>query len=299
MELRHLRYFIAVAETGSLTVAAEQRLNTSQPSLSRQIRDLEEQIGTNLFIRNSQGVIMTDAGKAFIDHARRALLQVDAAVDAARRAVPSSKQRFALGFLTGEEMTWLPECMHILRAELPNVDVSVTSDYSIDLAAQIAHGTLDLAFCRVEPTFDLAYRVIDKEPLVVLLPSDHRLTAQDVIAPQELVDESFLAMGNKAKVLRSVIDGYLERSGVVLKAAQSVNNPAMVMSLIASTRGVTLIPGFVKALMPWSVDSRPLAGEVPTIDLSIAYNKTNTSPILTFFLDKVTEMIVRKSQSIV
>src|SRR5882757_7549541 len=117
MELRHLRYFIAVAETGSLTVAAEKRLHTSQPSLSRQIKDLEYQVGIELLRRSARGVELTDAGKAFIDHARLALGQVDAAVEAARRTAKPSKQRFALGFLTGQEMSWLPSAMDILSRQ--------------------------------------------------------------------------------------------------------------------------------------------------------------------------------------
>src|ERR1700751_1346167 len=128
MELRHLRYFIAVAETGSLTEAAERRLHTSQPSLSRQIRDFEDQGGGEVASRSARGVELTPAGKAFIDHARLALTQVEAAVEAARRAGQPAKQRFALGFLTGQEMTWLPEAMHILRGEWPNIDVTVSSD---------------------------------------------------------------------------------------------------------------------------------------------------------------------------
>jgi LysR family hca operon transcriptional activator len=94
MELRHLRYFIAVAETGSLTTAAEQRLHTSQPSLSRQIRDLEDQVGTPLLSRSARGVELTPAGKAFLDHARLAMTQVDAAVEAARRAARNLRWDF-------------------------------------------------------------------------------------------------------------------------------------------------------------------------------------------------------------
>ena len=295
MELRHLRYFIAVAETGSLTEAAERRLHTSQPSLSRQIRDLEDQVGVELLSRSARGVELTAAGKAFIDHARLALSQVDAAVEAARRAAQPAKQRFALGFLTGQEMTWLPEAMHILRDELPNVDVTVSSDYSPDLAEGLARGKLDLAFMRAEPDFDLAYQTVSQEPLVVLMPSDHPLASRDAVCPQELVGEPFIAMANKAKVLRSLIDNYLERSGVQITPAQSVDNPAMVMSLVASTRGLVLIPSYVENLMPWSVVSRPLAGDVPMIDLVIGYSKTNHSPVLKLFLSRLDELIARLS----
>jgi LysR family transcriptional regulator, hca operon transcriptional activator len=291
MELRHLRYFIAVAETGSLTEAAERRLHTSQPSLSRQIRDLEDQVGVELLSRSARGVELTPAGKAFIDHARLALTQVEAAVESARRAAQPAKQRFSVGFLTGEEMTWLPEVMRILRGELQNIDVIVSSDYSPDLAEGLARGKLDLAFLRAEPDFNLAYQVVCREPLVVLMPSDHPLTSRVAILPQELVGEPFIAMANKARVLRAMIDDYLDRAGVQITSAQSVDNPAMVMSLVASTRGVTLIPAYVENLMPWSVVSRPLEGEAPTIDLVIGYRRDNTSPILKLFLSRVDELI--------
>jgi LysR family hca operon transcriptional activator len=291
MELRHLRYFIAVADTGSLTEAAERRLHISQPSLSRQIRDLEDQVGVELLSRSARGVELTPAGEAFIDHARLALTQVEAAVESARRAAQPAKQRFALGFLTGQEMTWLPEAMRILRSELPNIDVIVSSDYSPDLAEGLSRGKLDLAFLRAEPDFNLAYQVVRREPLVVLMPSDHPLASRVAISPQELVDEPFIAMANKARVLRAVIDDFLERSGVQIMSTQSVDNPAVVISLVASTRGVTLIPAYVENLMPWSVVSRPLEGEAPTIDLVIGYSRANTSPILKLFLSRVDELI--------
>lgn len=291
MELRHLRYFIAVAETGSLTIAAERRLHTSQPSLSRQIRDLEDQVGAELFSRSARGVELTAAGKAFLDHARLALTQVDAAVEAARRAAQPAKQRLALGFLTGQEMTWLPRAMRILREELPTVDVTVSSDYSPDLAEGLARGKLDIAFLRAEPGFDLAYQAISHEPLVVLMPSDHHLAARESVRAQDLAEEKFIAMANKAKVLRAVIDAYLQREGVDIVPAQNVDNPAMVMSLVASTRGVTLIPSYAENLMPWSVVSRPLAGTPPTIDLCVGYSKANASPILKLFVSRLDQLM--------
>src|SRR5271165_2058256 len=105
MELRHLRYFIAVAEEGSLSNAAERRLHTAQPSLSRQIRDLELEIGVKLLERRSRGITLTPAGRVFLDHARMALLQVETAGEAARRAVQPDKPVFAVGFITGQEVT--------------------------------------------------------------------------------------------------------------------------------------------------------------------------------------------------
>jgi LysR family transcriptional regulator, hca operon transcriptional activator len=293
MELRHLRYFIAVAETGSLTDAAENRLHTSQPSLSRQIRDLEDQVGVPLLLRSARGVEPTEAGKAFLDHARLAMAQVNAAIEAARRAAQPAKPRFALGFLTGQEMTWLTDAIHLLREELPNIEVGVSSDYSTELATALAHGKLDVAFMRAEPGYGLEYKVVSKEPLVVLMPSDHPLTARKTVRPRDLRHQPFIGMADKAKVLRQVIDAWLAKSGVEVDVAQRVDNPAMVMSLIASMRAITLIPAYVQNLMPWSVVSRPLEGEAPTIELVVGYSPGNAAPIVKTFLSRVDELIAR------
>src|SRR6201997_3150605 len=134
MELRHLRYFMAVAEAGSLTVAAARKLHTSQPPLSRQIRDLEDEVGAQLLTRGARGIELTPAGRAFLDHARLVLSQVEVAADAARGVAHPAKPRFVMGFLTNHELTWMPEAFGILREELPNIDVTISSQYSPALA---------------------------------------------------------------------------------------------------------------------------------------------------------------------
>jgi LysR family transcriptional regulator, hca operon transcriptional activator len=296
MELRHLRYFIAVAETGSLTEAAKRRLYTSQPSLSRQIRDLEDQVGVELLSRSVRGVELTAAGKAFLDHARVALMHVDAAIETARREAQPPSKAFAIGFQTGQEMNWLPQAMHVLQDELKNVDVTVSSDYSPDLAAAITRGKLDLAFLRVEPGYDLAYHVVDHEPLIVLMPCDHRLTARDSVRPKDFVGETFIGGANKASVLRAVTDEYLRDSGLDIKVDHGVDNMAMAMSLVASTRGLALMPAYARNLLPESVVARPLRGEAPTIDIAVGYSKTNTSPILKLFLSRLDKLVQRNEQ---
>ena len=291
VELRHLRYFIAVAETGSFTQAAENRLHTTQPSLSRQIRDLEYEIGVPLLSRVARGVELTAAGRIFLDHARLALAQVDAAREAARRAGKPAKQTFALGFLTGQEMDWLPAAMGLLRDRLPDIEVTVSSQYSPDLAVALMRGKLDLAFLRPErDVAGLTFRTVAKEPLVVVMPSDHRLARRQRVAVKELVGETFINVSNTAPVLRRVIDDYLQQSKVDLVPDHEVDNLAMAMSLIASTRGVALLPAYARNFLPWSVISRPLKGEVPTIDLAIGYSSANPSPTLKWFLDKADDL---------
>jgi LysR family transcriptional regulator, hca operon transcriptional activator len=297
MELRHLRYFVAVAEEGSLTLAAK-RLHTSQPSLSRQVRDLEYRVGAELLSRSVRGVELTAAGKTFLDHARLALAQIDAAAEAARKAAQPAKKTFAMGFQTGHEMNWLPQAMRLLRDELKNIDVTVSSDYSPDLAEALVRSRLDVAFLRAEPGYDLAYKVVDREPLIVLMPSDHRLTSRDAINPREFVGEIFIGGSKKATVLRAVTVDYLRRCGLDIKLDHGVDNLAMAMSLVASTRGLALMPAYANNLLPRSVVSRPLKGEPPTIDLVIGYHKANTSPTLRTFLSGIDELTARISRKL-
>src|ERR1700736_4267946 len=225
MELRHLRYFVAVAEAGSLTVAAGQKLHTSQPSLSRQIRDLEDEVGAQLLKRNARGIELTPAGRTFLDHRRSVLSQVKAAAEAARRVAHPAKPCFAMGFLTGHELTWMPEALQILRDELPNIDVMISSQYSPPLADALSKGKIDAAFLRREKGVpELAFRPLVKEPLMVVLPSDHRLAALKAISPRDLVGETFVIVSNTAPVLRAVIDKYRKRSGIDITPAHEADH---------------------------------------------------------------------------
>jgi LysR family hca operon transcriptional activator len=296
MELRHLRYFVAVAEAGSMTLAAQQRLHTSQPSLSRQIRDLESEIGTQLFARSARGIELTPAGRAFLDHARLVLSQVETAAETARRVARPVKPHFGLGFLTGHELTWMPKVLRILHEELPNIDVMISSQYSPDLADALLKGTIDAAFLRREQGKpELAFYLLVKEPLVVILPTDHPLASRDAIAPKELIGETFVSVSNTAPVLRAAIDDYLKRSGINIRPSHEVDHLTMAMSLIASAHGVALLPAYAQNFLLSSVTSRPLRGQVPTIDLVLGYKKSNKSTILKLLLSRMNELVPRVS----
>jgi LysR family hca operon transcriptional activator len=299
MELRHLRYFVAVAEEGSLTVAAKTRLHTAQPSLSRQIHDLELELGVQLLIRGPRGIELTASGRVFLDHARVALLQVEAATEAARRAAQSVRSSFAIGFLTGYEMDWLPAVMSILRAELPNTEVVIHSQDSPDLAAGLIRGKIDLAFLRPEKRAPgLKFRPLRKDPLVVLMPSDHALAKRTSIRPQDIAGETFIGVSaTRAPTLKAVIEDYARRNGVDLKPDHQAENIAMAISMVASTRGVSLLPLYIQNLLPKTVVSRPIQGAPPMVDLVIGYNEANKSPLLKFLLTKVDELKFRVSKS--
>ncbi len=295
MELRHLRYFIAVAEEGSLTVAAEKRLHTAQPSLSRQMRDLELELGVTLMERGARGIALTAAGRVFLDHARIALLQVEAAGEAARRAAQPVKSSFAVGFLTGYEVDWLPAVMAILREETPSTEIVIYSQPSPDLAAGLMRGKIDVAFMRPEAKAPgLSFKLLRKEPLLVLMPREHLLAAQDSIRPQDLVGLTLIGVPmSNAPELRKATDRYAARVGIDLTPTYEVDNLSMAISLVASTGGVSLLPLYARNFLPPTVVSRMLQGPPPMIDLSLGFNQANTARPLKLLLAKLEDLKFR------
>ncbi|HTI98021.1 MAG TPA: LysR family transcriptional regulator [Dongiaceae bacterium] len=292
MELRHLRYFIAVAEEGSLSVAATKRLHTAQPSLSRQIRDLETEVGVKLLERRPRGIALTPAGRIFLDHARIALAQIETAGEAARRAVQPDQPVFGAGFLVGQEVLWMSETLRILREEAPGVEVNFFSLNSPKLAFALMRRKIDVALMRREKqSTGLAYKLLFKEPLIVVLPKKHRLAAHKTIHPQELAREVFIGLAPAAPVLQGVIVDYAKKVGITLKAAYEGENLPALMSLVASTGGLALCPFYVQYSLTPAVIARPLQGAVPTIDLVLGYNKSNTSPWLKRFLSRADELV--------
>jgi LysR family hca operon transcriptional activator len=291
MELRHLRYFVAVAEEGSLTYAAERRLHTAQPSLSRQMRDLELEIGAQLFQRGARGIVLTAAGRIFYDQARIILLQVEVASEAARKADQPGKQVLVIGFLAGQELVWLPEVLRIVREEAPGVEVMISNRSSPELALALAQGKVDLAFLRREPlTPGLAFIPLVKEPLIALLPARHSLARDKVIRPQALSYETYINSTSVAPVVASAIDGYTTKTRASLQPEFSTETIAAAVSLIASTGGFTLCPSYGKTLLTPNVVARPLEGKPPMIEVVMGYNKSNTPAPVKRFLGRAEEL---------
>jgi LysR family hca operon transcriptional activator len=297
MELRHLRYFIAVAEAGSLKLAAEKRLRTAQPSLSRQIRDLEREVGVALLTRSVRGIELTAAGRAFLDHARLSVTQAEAAAEAARRVARPTKPIFAVGFLTGQEAAWLAPATRVLNDELPNIEIRVSSGFSTTLADDLVRGKIDIAFLRREPEPDLEYKLVVKEPLVAILPGDHPLAAREAMDPRDLAGQTFIGISEIPRVLRGVVNGYLLRSGVEITPRLEIDNFAMAISLVTSERGVALLPISIEDYLPSTIVSRRLKGEQPTVDLVVGYHKANPSPVLKMFLSRIDDLNTRSSRS--
>jgi LysR family hca operon transcriptional activator len=301
MELRHLRYSVAVAEEGSLSNAAQRRLNTAQPSLSRQIRDLEAEVGVQLLQREARGVSLTAAGKVFLDHARLALLQVEAATDGARRAAQAVRPTLAIGFMVGLEVTWLPHLLRLIREEAPEIEVTLSSQSSPQLALSLMAGKLDLAFLRPEAqSLGLSYRLLAKEPLIAVLPAGHRLAARKKVGAQDLAQEIYVSSSRTSPVLQAVIEEYAASAGIKLKPQYEGENISSAMSLVASAGGITLVPVYAQNMLTPNVVARALEGIPPKVDLVLGSADANPSPLTRRLLARANELIVSvQNQSII
>jgi LysR family hca operon transcriptional activator len=292
---------VAVAEEGSLLNAAQNRLNTSQPSLSRQIRDLEAEIGVELLERQARGVAVTSAGRVFLDHARLALLQVEAAIDGAQRAARPTRPVLSIGFLVGLEVTWLPHLLRIIREEAPETEVTLCSLSSPELALTLMRGKLDMAFLRPEKqSLGISFKLLAKEPLIAVLPAGHRLASHKRITPQDLARETYVSSARTSPVLQSVINGYASAAGITLKPMYEGENISSAMSLVASSGGITLVPLYAQNMLTPNVVARALEGDTPTVDLTLGYSDANSSPLLQKLLSRADELVESvQNQSII
>ena len=203
-----------------------------------------------------------------------------------------AKATFALGFLTGYEFQWLAAVMNIMRDALPKTEIVIHSLSSPELAEGLTRGNIDLAFLRHEASArGIVFTKLIDEPLIVLMPVDHRLTRRQAITPEDIAGEQLVGVPyDKSPALRAVTDAYGARVKIDLTPNHLVDNLSMAMSLVASTGGIALMPLYARNLLPPSVVSRPLAGVPPMIDLSLGYSKGNKSPLLETIVSRSGEL---------
>src|SRR4029453_14121877 len=193
--------------------------------------------------RSAKGVELTPAGKAFLDHARMALVQAEAAKEAALRAAQPAKPTFLLGFMSGAEIGFFPAGDRGPRDEFPGIEIRLSSDYSPVLAKALMRRKLDAAFIRPEEQMgDLSYRRVRTDPLVFVFSSDHRLSSHTAIAPQEIANETFCLPSKAAPAVRRVVVDYFNRAGINLNPKHEVHNVVHAISMITSTRAAMLMP---------------------------------------------------------
>ena len=280
MELRHLRYFIAVADTGSFTEAANQ-LCTVQPSLSRQIKDLESYVGTTLFIRGHRQVSLTEAGRVFLDESRLVLAQVERAVERARQVAEGVAPRFVVGFDYGLEHKFLAYVASVLQ-QPSRAELVVRSLPAPMLLTEIEQGKIDIAFTPPRPEkHDLHYHALGSDPIIAALPCSHPLASQTALNAALLAQKPIITATEKlGPVLHQASLEYGRRNGTAFSIGYEAETLTMAISLMQSMQSVALLPAYSQHLFPKDICVRPLEGDVPQIAYGLVWHKDNHSPIL-------------------
>jgi LysR family hca operon transcriptional activator len=293
MELRHLRYFVAVAEELSFTRAAS-RLHTAQPSLSQQIRQLENEVGVPLFERTRHHVRLTAAGKLFLSDAQEILSRVDRAVRRAARAA-AGEVELSVGTFPAADVKVLPRLRPLLAARLPQLHLVLHSKYAVDPVAGLRQGRLDVAFLRrplVEA--DLIGTAIAREPIMVVLPADHALAGKkrirvDHIDTLRCIPTSRLV----APGLHDAVAAFCQQANVPIHSVHGADNVVSHLHMVAAGLGFALLPDYVGTILPAGVVMRPLDWDpVPAVTIVMARRRETPAPTLQAFLDLVAEISV-------
>lgn len=242
LELHQLRYVIAVAREGSFTRAAES-LFLAQPSLSVQVRKLEQELGVNLFQRNGRGLALTAAGEVFLQHAQRALHEIDEAGRRIEEVKGLRRGRVSLGVLPSIGARLLPDILASFHRRHPQIEVTLLEqDVSGEFEQMVHAGRLDMAIIRMPQTRrDLCGRLLVREPMVVLVPPGHHLAGRSRVGLEELADERFVGM--KAGMgLRDLMDQVCLRVGYTPSVTVETAQLTIVWGMVRAGIGISVLP---------------------------------------------------------
>jgi DNA-binding transcriptional LysR family regulator len=282
MELRHIRYFLAVAEAHNFTRAAE-KLGIGQPPLSQQIRDLEAEVGAQLFHRVPHGAELTEAGEAFMIDARVALASAEKAKLAAQRAARGETGRLALGFTASAAFNpAVTGTIRRFRAQWPGVLLSLFEMNSKLLVEKLARGEIDAAFIRpgLEDPQEMRLKRMEDEPMLVALPANHALAASGSIRLSSLADEPFVLFPRFVGLsLYDDIAKACREAGFELVVTQEAPQIPSVVNLVAAGFGVSIVPASIAKIAIEGIVFRPIDGPPLIARLGIAMLKSQRSPV--------------------
>lgn len=259
MDLRQLRYFVTLADVLNFHRAARQ-LNMSQPPLTVAIRRLEEELGTQLFERESKGVRLTAAGQAALPAARAALDKAREVRDAVRLGRGGEIGRISVGFIGSAISSVLPRTIPTFRQRYPKVELQLEEMTSTSIADALISREIDVGFVRLPLTqpANLNVRLVEKDHLVVGLHSSHPLAKRTAIKLHDLADEPLILNG-PVSVLRSVVMLACHAEGFTPQIAQEATQVQTVLSLVQSGLGVALVPAGMARIAPEGVQLLPLS----------------------------------------
>lgn len=272
MDLRHLRYVLAAGEELHFTRAAH-RLNVAQPALSQQIRQLEDEIGAQLFHRLTRGVELTEAGRAFLPYARTSLAAADEAIAAARRAAKGELGRLGIGFTSSASFNPLvTQVIGRFRDAYPDIEVELREQATTPLLRALKQGDLQLAFIRAadDELEGLRRVALPDEPLWAALPTRHRLASHDRISLSELAADPFILYPrDNGRLLYDAIIAACGRAGFSPRIAQEAPQMASTVNLVAAGVGIALVPASMRQIRSPGVAYAQLTGTPPVAVLSL------------------------------
>jgi DNA-binding transcriptional LysR family regulator len=289
IDLRQFRYFLAVAETLNVGRAAE-RLHISQPPLSRQIRQLEEQLGVDLFARSKAGVTLTEAGLAFVPQVRRTLAQAEKAVLSARSAGRQKGGNFVVGYTTVFDRSVFPDVSGALRRRFPEWRLINKGKHSINLIRDIKNGDMDAAFIGLHTNVEnLTVIKIREEPFVVALPASHPLAKKRKIGFADLRSESLFWFERRLNPgFYDYCEAFFEKIGFKPEVIPEPQDHHILLGLIAERHGIALIAASMQNVKRKGVVFRPLNGASElSMGIALAYSERNQSPVLREFVNLV------------
>lgn len=290
MELRHLRYFVAVADDLSFSRAAE-RLHIAQPPLSQQIRNLETELGVTLLDRTRHRVQLTPAGRLFLDSARQTLAAADRAIETAQRAGRGELGRLVIGFASAIAYSVFPDILRSFRERFPEVEL-VLHELNTTLQIEaLRDGTIDLGFVHLPVSEQgLSLRTIVEEPILVALPETHPLASQAALSFQNLMNERFVSFPRHlAPGFYDQIISACQQAGFCCQVIQEAKLMQTIVCLVAGRMGIALVPASLQNLQRTGVVYKPLEEPMPPAKTALIWRQGDSSPVLAEFIRAIPE----------
>ena len=287
LELRHIRYFLAVAEERHFTRAAA-KIGIGQPPLSQQIKDLEGEVGAALFHRLAHGAELTEAGKAFLAGVKEMPLAAEKATMAARRAARGETGSLRVGFTASAAFNVVvPSTIRAFRRAYPDIELTLEEANTAPLITRLRAGVLDAAFLRpsTAETSDFQVRRLSEEPMVVAVPKRHHAAAFESIDLALLKDDPFLLFPREiAPTLYDIVVSACRKAGFEPIIGQLVPHMASIVNLVAAELGVSIVPASMMQVRVTGIAYRRIAGQTPTTRLALAFRRGETSPVVRNFI---------------
>ena len=294
MELRHLRYFVAVAEELHFGRAAR-RVFISQPPLSKQIQQLEDEVGTALLSRSRRHVQLTEAGKLFLVHAKDIVAKAEAAMEVARRTGEGERGGLVVGYIVYAAMTVLPTTLAVFRHRWPDVDVGLRRLYCPEQVAALGEHRIDLGFvCPPIVPDGVEIEVILREGIVAALPGNHPLARQKSLHLADLAKESFIFNRRDCDFgYRAQVAAICHKAGFELEVAKEAHDESALYPMIASGQGISLLPASARKLRLKGITMRTLKDNSDQVELAVAWRKGDESPLVKNFRTAIRERDLR------